>query len=124
MRCILCSLSSHHSPARPRLSRPRGRLWARLFQAFDKFLCEAQVEQLHGGEFRQVRESLDELLPTQLQEVGNREPDLKERASSFVLVNVDNAAMDVHAASLGMQGNRGLTIKGICLGIHLNSNAK
>lgn len=34
-----------------------------LFQTFSEFLCEAQVEQLHGGEWRKVGKGLEELLP-------------------------------------------------------------
>lgn len=37
-----------------------------LFQALNEFLCEAQVEQLYGGELGQVREGLQQPLPAQL----------------------------------------------------------
>lgn len=44
---------------------------------------------------------LEELLPAELQQAGPSQPDLKQRASSLVLVDVHHAAVDVHTASLG-----------------------
>lgn len=71
-----------------------------LFQAFNEFLCEAQVQQLHGGEGHEVGKGLEEPLPAQLQQAGHRKPDLKQRASSLVLMDIHYTTVDVHTASL------------------------
>lgn len=50
-----------------------------------------------------MRKGLEELLPAELQQAGHRQPDLKQRASPLVLMDVHNTAVDVHAASLGTE---------------------
>lgn len=71
-----------------------------LFQALDEFLCEAQVEKLHGGQLSQLGVGLEQTLPAQLQQAGHHQPDLKQGASPLVLVDVHHTTVDVHAASL------------------------
>lgn len=50
--------------------------------------------------------SLEQLLPAQLQQARHSQPDLKQRASSLVLMDVHHATMDVHAAGLGRKGGK------------------
>ena len=82
------------------LQRSSSPLCSGSFKPLDKFLREAQVEQLHGGQVGQVGEGLEQPLPAQLQQAGHHQPDLEERAGSPVLVDVHHAAMNVHTTRL------------------------
>lgn len=58
-----------------------------------------------------MRERFQKLLPAQFQQAGHHQPHFEEGASPFVFVDVDHAAVDVHAASLGGERGTGVTGK-------------
>ncbi|MEQ2158230.1 hypothetical protein GOODEAATRI_010141 [Goodea atripinnis] len=56
---------------------------------------------MKGGQRSQVGEGLEKLLPAQLQQAGHSQPDLEQRASPLVLMDVHDTTVNIHAASLG-----------------------
>lgn len=58
---------------------------------------------MKGGEGSQVGKRLEKLLPAKFQQAGNSQPDLKQRASPLVFMDVHYTTVDVHAASLEME---------------------
>lgn len=58
------------------------------------------MQKLCSREAGQVREGREQPLPGQFQQAGHHQPDLKQGASPFVLMDVHHSSVDVHAAGL------------------------
>lgn len=53
-----------------------------------------------------MRERFEQFFPAELQQARYHQPDLKQRASPLVLVDVHHASVDVHTAGLKNQRQR------------------
>jgi len=55
-----------------------------------------------------MREVLQELLPRQFQQAGYHQPHFKQGASPFVFMDIDHSSVNIHTASLGRKGGKGI----------------